>query len=150
MKDGRLNKCSLCVLKAVKEWRKENPEARSEEHAKVRNKKGFKTRQEYFALRKEKAKGRKAILLQYGNKRRMQKQRTHVTELDELVFIEAVDLREKRNKITGFNWHVDHIVPLNHKKACGLHNAFNLQVVPAFWNVKKSASNMDRFFISGY
>ena len=150
MKDGRLNKCSSCVVKNVADWREKNPQARAKEHEKIRIKKGFKTREEYFKARKENAKGRKASSLQYGNKRRMQKQKTIVTELDELVFIEATDLRERRNKSTGFQWHVDHIVPLNHKQACGLHNAFNLQVVPASWNVKKSASNMNQFFIAGY
>ena len=150
MKDGHLNKCAECVVKDVAEWREKNPEARSKEHSRKRDKLGFKTRTEYLTIRKENAKGRKAIALQYEAKRRMQQKRHTVTELDELVFIEAVDLRERRNKITGIEWHVDHVVPLNNKQACGLHNAFNLQVVPASWNVKKSASNMNQFFVAGY
>jgi 5-methylcytosine-specific restriction endonuclease McrA len=32
---------------------------------------------------------------------------------------------------------VDHIVPLNHPLVCGLHNIFNLQMLPLVDNIKK-------------
>lgn len=150
MKDGHLNKCSECVVKDVAKWRLKNPDCRAKEHAKIREKKGFQTRDEYQAKRKKNAKGRKVISLQYAHKRRLQQERHTVTELDELVFIEACDVRNRRKEITGFDWHIDHIVPINYKNACGLHNAFNLQVVPASWNLKKKHTNMNEFWISGY
>ena len=150
MKDGRLNKCASCVVKGVAEWREKNPQARAKENEKRRIKKGSSTRVEYLEKRKTNAKGRKVTSLQYAHKRRIQQKRHTVSELDELVFIEACDIRNRRKELTSFNWHIDHIVPINHKSACGLHNAFNLQVVPASWNFKKKHTNMNEFWISGY
>lgn len=150
MKDGHLNKCSSCVLLSVQAWRKDNPNARKEEHARKRVREGKQTQQEYISKLKQNAKGRKVVSLEYAHKRRLQTERYVPSELDELVFKEAVNVRDRRKELTGFDWHIDHIVPINSKAACGLHNAFNLQIVPAQWNVRKQATNMKTFWISGY
>jgi 5-methylcytosine-specific restriction endonuclease McrA len=43
-----------------------------------------------------------------------------------------------RSDITKVPHEVDHIVPLNHDKVCGLHAPQNLQVIPEADNMAKS------------
>jgi hypothetical protein len=152
MKGGRLNKCKACVVICVAEWREKNPEARKREYWTTgRAKAGIKeTRKEFLKRRTDNAMGRKATSLKYAHKRRLQllERNYGMTELDEFAFEEAVNLCKLREQATGLAWHVDHTVPLNHRKASGLHVAANFQVVPGWWNIKKQNRNMDEFNLS--
>lgn len=40
-------------------------------------------------------------------------------------------------KMTGIKHHVDHYYPLKSEIVCGLHNEFNLRIIPAFDNLSK-------------
>ena len=68
---------------------------------------------------------------------------SYMTEFDKFAIEEAYTLAEQRTEETGIPWDVDHIVPLQHPEACGLHVAANIQVVPAAWNRAKNNRNMD-------
>lgn len=61
-------------------------------------------------------------------------------EPDELVMLEAGDLAQRRTRATSAMWEIDHMVPLQAKKACGLHCAANIQVIPAALNRSKRNS----------
>lgn len=50
---------------------------------------------------------------------------------------EAYALAALRTKMLGFQWHVDHRVPLRSAKVCGLHVECNLQVIPGADNIRK-------------
>jgi hypothetical protein len=50
---------------------------------------------------------------------------------------EVYDLATKRTEMTGFAWHVDHIIPLQGKTVSGLHVMANLQVIPGIDNIRK-------------
>jgi 5-methylcytosine-specific restriction endonuclease McrA len=51
---------------------------------------------------------------------------------------EAYALAKLRTKLFGYEWHVDHIVPLRHPLVQGLHVEHNLRVIPAVHNIAKS------------
>lgn len=72
----------------------------------------------------------------YEHAKRRQKHR--LSELDSFVVSECKRLCLLRKKMLGGEWQMDHIVPLQHKGACGLHTACNLQCVPMRWNKSKS------------
>lgn len=55
-------------------------------------------------------------------------------ELDSFVMLEAATLCEDRRLATGIDWHVDHMIPMNGKKASGLHVWNNIQCIPAQMN----------------
>lgn len=68
----------------------------------------------------------------------MQKRKATPAWADDFLVQEAYHLAMLRSKMTGFKWHVDHIVPISSKKVCGLHVVENLQVIPASVNQRKS------------
>lgn len=47
-------------------------------------------------------------------------------------------LARLRTRVMGYEWHVDHIVPLRHPLVCGLHWEGNMRVVPSKVNLQKN------------
>jgi hypothetical protein len=71
-------------------------------------------------------------------------------ELTAFVSEEAAALARLRSMSSNIPWEVDHIVPLQGRKFCGLHVWNNLQVIPKSINNSKSNRNCDEFRWSSY
>ena len=69
---------------------------------------------------------------------KMQRTPAWLTEEDYWMIEQAYELAALRTKMFGFSWHVDHVIPLQGKKASGLHVPTNLQVIPWIENISKA------------
>lgn len=71
-------------------------------------------------------------------KRRAAKKNAAPAWANKFFISEAYCLAKLRTEMTGYPWHVDHIVPLTHPLVCGLHVEHNLRVVPGVVNQSKN------------
>lgn len=69
---------------------------------------------------------------------KMQRSPKWLTADDHWMMEQAYELAALRTKMFGFQWHVDHILPLQGVLVSGLHTPNNLQVIPGYDNLRKS------------
>ena len=138
MADGHLNICKECKKAYMRKYR--------------RAKGKYGTRSEYDATRAALAAGpyerqRKYRLknlayfaerASYRNAAQLQATPPWLTDDQKWMLLEIYELRQQRQELTGVEHHVDHIIPLLGKEARGLHVPWNLRVVPAEINLRKS------------
>lgn len=124
------------TAKYMEEWRERNREKISRTQRRYRDNASEKLKKrciEYYYANRDKYRIEKA-------KRRAKTALcvpAWFSEFDEFALSEARVLASLRTIETGISWHVDHMVPLQSRTACGLHCAGNIQVIPAAMNLEK-------------
>lgn len=106
-------KCKLCKSELRREWGKQNPDK----------------------VRKYNTGAHKNYLT--AKRRAMLKNATPIwADMDKIrkLYVEAKEIEN----LTGNKHEVDHIIPLQGKLVCGLHVEYNMQVIPAEENRRKS------------
>lgn len=122
--------------------RQQNYRARNKEKADAASRAWVERNKEHVAQRKRAWRQKnKAHVNAYNRTRKAaQKARVPCWVDDDLLWVinEIYLLAKLRTDMTGFNWHVDHIIPLHGRAVSGLHIPENMQVIPEILNLKKS------------
>ena len=95
-------------------------------------------RERRLAAVKEYNRNNKAKILAHRTKRKIKIKRATPSWVDFEAIKKIYIKRQVVSERTGIQHHVDHIVPLLGKNVCGLHVPWNLQVIPAADNLRKS------------
>lgn len=138
-KDGYRNRCKNCVAKYMREHYTENKEAIvAKAVAWVAANRDRHNRKCNAWAKNNPDKVNARTARRYATKT----QATPTWVLDNADFrwmiTEAYALAKLRQKMLGGVWEVDHVVPLRGKMVSGLHTPWNLQVVQAHENRRKS------------
>ena len=151
-KSGLMSWCKVCEsnrckiknkanrdrrLAKAKEWRDKNKKKQAESVRRWRNENPDRVREIYRNWRnanKDRA-NKNWMRREAGKKKRTP---AWLTEDQHNMIGDFYWLASDLKAITGEDYHVDHIVPLNGKNVCGLHVPWNLQVLPADINRVKS------------
>jgi hypothetical protein len=152
--------CLACAVIRLSAWRAENPEIRAahrKKHKELhRDKENLQhkswlnanpERKERYRLQKnlatsawEKANaGRKSKLVADYRAKKIQRMPPWLND-GHLLEIQSIYLYSRSLNQIGFNFHVDHMVPLRGESVSGLHVPWNLQVIPAIDNIRKNNS----------
>ena len=137
MKDGHLNICKSCEKVRLSESylrHRDSVLKRTIAYGKENRHITRKASSKYHKLNRDKSAARTA-------KRRCQKLSATPSWLtqEQLKEIEYFYVHAKDCEVvSGQQYHVDHIIPLQGKDICGLHVPWNLQILPADINLSKS------------
>lgn len=135
-KGGVVGKCKVCVNTYQKGWRMANPNHPKGNRSEVRARYYDKNKEDILECSKTYRENNLPKYAFYAMKR-------HTTKLNATPsWLTKNQLREIATFYEVASWysepmHVDHIIPLQGKKVCGLHVPWNLQVIPAVDNIRK-------------
>jgi hypothetical protein len=120
--------------KIQKEWRTKNPLKAAEYQKKNVGKVG---RDVVNQRNRQYRKAAPSAYAEYDAKKRAKRLKRHVVWADRSRVEKFYEEAKSLQQATGKSYHVDHVIPLLGKNVCGLHNEFNLRVIPAMTNLKK-------------
>jgi len=133
---AKTGECLTCRANYLVVWRKNNPD-KAKKHNNTRY---INHPQKIKDNVKKWAKNNPAKILAHTRRqqaKRLMRCPKWLTLDDHWMIKEVYELAALRTKMFGFDWHVDHILPLQGKTVSGLHVPTNLQVIPAVDNVRK-------------
>jgi hypothetical protein len=148
-KDGLSPKCKICDRACNAKWRSDNASKEKERKRKYFSENSERAKTYSCAWQQSNPEKVKEIVNkwkksnrgkvnQFGANRRAAKLQATPAWADQEKIAEFYFAADFLGMVTGEWYHVDHIVPLQSKLVCGLHDEFNLQVLPAKENIKKS------------
>ena len=141
-KDGKQNECKTCQSVTKAKWKKDN----AEKHNASNRASYLRNREATRAKHKQWKKHNPSLVNASKAKRRATKLSatpSWLTDEHHTQIAYTYWLAKDLESISGESYHVDHIVPLQGKNVCGLHVPWNLQVLPATENLKKSNTHND-------
>lgn len=150
---GKVSQCKTCIDAKNRKWVKDNPERvselskqhyhsmspeeRYERHRKYVDKDPERFKQYY----KKWASNNKDKVAYFASEKRAKMKQATIKDMSaqEKNAIKALfKLAQQQTKDLGTPYHVDHIVPLQSDKVCGLHCLANLRVILGSENIKKN------------
>ena len=127
-------RCIPCSIKVSSEWYKENKDRKRSYDANHRARR----RAECRAASKKFRQHRKDRKNADTSVRRDRVKQSTPLWANKFFMRQAYELAALRTKMFGFDWEVDHIVPLRGRYVSGLHVETNLQVIPKVINAAKT------------
>jgi hypothetical protein len=136
-KDGLTTYCKQCLQEGVSDWRRRNKDKMGEYDAAYREKNRERIRSISKKWR-EKHRGSKNADTAKRHADKMKRTPLWLTTEEKTRIKCYYQLAQMRNRESGQEWHVDHVVPMRGSLVCGLHVPWNLQVIPATDNLTKN------------